>query len=188
MLPEERRQQIREWIKTRRNLKTSELCERFGVSEMTIHRDIKLLVEEGLVMKTYGGITLVREEPGKGVNPGECVYCHRPLDERLVYRLILSGNRTEEACCGHCGLLRHAQQRDQVVQALCYDFFTHTTINATLAWFVLDTAVNIRCCQPQVLTFENREFAEGFVKGFGGSVFRLEEAMERLQQKIRINS
>lgn len=49
---------------------------------------------------------------------------------------------------------------EEVLQAICHDFFMNTTRSAPLTWYVLDTTLNITCCQPQVLTFENREHAE----------------------------
>lgn len=184
MTPEERQNLIRDMIQTRYNMKISELSQIFSVSEMTIHRDIKLLIDEGLVIKTYGGITLVRKNPGVYQAQDECVYCHRKIDERLVYRMILTENRIENACCGHCGLLRHSQLDGEVIQAICYDFLTGTTVSAHLTWFVLDTEVDIRCCQPQVLAFENKNFAERFTKGFGGTVYGFQEAVRKIKEKV----
>ncbi|GGA57319.1 HTH-type transcriptional repressor YcnK [Kroppenstedtia guangzhouensis] len=184
----ERQKLIQELVQTRRNLKISDLSHMFGVSEMTIHRDIKPLIEQGMVMKTYGGFTLIRPEPGKDVDRDECVYCSRKIDDRLVYRLVLTENRVENACCGHCGLLRHHQLQDEVVQAICFDFFLGTTITASHAWYVMDTLVDIRCCQPQVLTFEHKEYAEGFVQGFGGSVLSFEQAVQHLQSKTTVKN
>lgn len=183
MLPQERQERIKELIQSRHNLKISELSELLGVSEMTIHRDIRPLVEKGIVMKTFGGIALVRKEPVNGADSNVCVFCYRKIDDRLAYRLILPNNRVECACCGHCGLLRHRQLKDRVIQAISYDFFSHTTVSAPLAWFVMDTKVDIHCCQPQVLIFERKDYAEGFVRGFGGAVLSFAEAMEKVHNK-----
>jgi DNA-binding MarR family transcriptional regulator len=189
MLAKERQAKIKELIKARKNLKMSELSQMLSVSEMTIHRDVKALVEEGLVIKTFGGITLANKESNSYQTSGsECVFCHRPLHDRFSYRLILSGNKVESACCCHCGLLRQAQLGGDVVQAICYDFLTHTTISALSAWFVMETAIDIRCCQPQVLPFDSKEHAESFVKGFGGTVVSMKEAMERVLSLMKQDS
>lgn len=187
MLPVERQHRIKELIQEKRSLKITELSKDIGVSEMTIHRDLKPLIDEGIVMKTFGGVTLVQEHSDKIPNADECVFCGHSIQERLAYRLILSNNKVEVACCAHCGLLRHQQLGDQVLQAISYDFLRQTTISAPLAWYVMDTSVHIGCCQPQVLTFEIREHADMFVKGFGGNVYTFHEAMDTISQKMNGN-
>lgn len=62
MLPFERQKQIRHLIQVEKVLRINELSERFNVSEMTIHRDIKRLLEEGLILKTSGGISLAEND------------------------------------------------------------------------------------------------------------------------------
>ena len=56
MLRPDRQKKIKEWILSEKSLKIGELSEQLGVSEMTIHRDLKPLIEEGLIVKTFGGI------------------------------------------------------------------------------------------------------------------------------------
>ncbi|GGE50084.1 HTH-type transcriptional repressor YcnK [Pullulanibacillus camelliae] len=179
MLPIERQRQIKALIQSKHHIKISELSRQFQVSEMTIHRDIKPLIEEGFIIKTFGGITLATNPSEESVSTS-CVYCSRPIKERLTYRLILDNNTTEIACCAHCGLLRHQQLGDKVVQAICFDFLHHTTISVSAAWYVMDTSLNIGCCQPQVLTFAERKHAEQFVTGFGGQVYTFHRATEKL--------
>ncbi|MDI6716592.1 MAG: DeoR family transcriptional regulator [Actinomycetota bacterium] len=185
MLASERREKIKKLVQSRNSVKISELSELLGVSEMTIHRDIKPLVEEGIVIKTFGGITYAknRSESIKR-SSDDCVLCGRKVDRRLSYKLILPDNEVESACCAHCGLLRHRQLGDQVIQAICYDFFSSTTISALSAWFVMDTSVDVGCCQPQVLTFGRKDQAEGFVKGFGGRVLSFSEAIDKVHVKM----
>ncbi|MCH1627908.1 DeoR family transcriptional regulator [Ferdinandcohnia quinoae] len=183
MLPIERQNKIREWIKTENTLKVSEISKRLGVSEMTIYRDVKPLVEEGLVLKTSGGITLTTT-PEHIQNKNNCTYCHKPIHSGMAYRLILNNEQIETTCCPHCGLLRHKQLGDKVVQAICSDFLRHTTISALHASYVLDTSLHVECCQPQVLVFEYQEHAKKFIKGFGGSVYTFSEAMTKVDQKM----
>lgn len=180
MMAQERQQKIREWVQQQKHLKVSELSERLKVSEMTIHRDIQVLVKEGLVIKTFGGMTLAPEPQPIAAAAVHCVLCHRTVQERNSYRLILNNHQIESACCCHCGLIRHRQMEHQVVQALCYDFLTYTTISAETAWFVMGSVVDIQCCSPQVLPLGSRTVAERFVKGFEGEVFSLHEAMNCL--------
>ncbi|GAQ19679.1 HTH-type transcriptional repressor YcnK [Oceanobacillus picturae] len=184
MLPLERKKRIRSLIEKERHIKIAELSNRFGVSEMTIHRDLKPLLEEGCIAKTFGGVTWKQDGQEANTKVQGCVFCGRGYSEGLAYRLILSNNRMETACCAHCGLLRHSQMDGEVMQAICSDFLTHTTISAPLSWYVMDTSVHMGCCHPQVLTFEWREYAEKFVKGFGGNVYSFEEAKIVLMQKM----
>ncbi|MEQ2526679.1 DeoR/GlpR transcriptional regulator [Robertmurraya yapensis] len=179
MLASERQKKIKELVTIRHSLKISELSEMFQVSEMTIHRDIKPMVESGIIEKSFGGISLVSRET-KGQNSNECVLCHRSLNQRLAFRLILTENRVETACCSHCGILRHQMLGDEVLETLCSDFFTDTTISATTASFVMDATIDLGCCQPQVIPFKHREHAEGFVKGFSGTVVSYTEAMGKV--------
>lgn len=184
MLPIERQRRIKELIQHNENMKISELSKLLSVSEMTIHRDIKPLIAEGLLVKTFGGITCIQQQKKQQLTSHTCIFCNSSVHERTVYRLILSDQKVEQACCAHCGLLRHRQQRSDVVQAISYDFLTQTTISAPLASYVLDTSLDIGCCQPQVLMFEWEEHADQFVKGFGGNVYSFNEAIEIVFNKM----
>lgn len=178
MLPAERQGKIKEWIQTEKMLRIGELSEYFQVSEMTVYRDIKPLVAEGIVSKTSGGITLAEDKHQAAPQQGTCVYCHKTIHSRMVYHLVLTDEKIETACCGHCGLLRHRQVEEKVSHGICHDFFTGTTTSAAMTWYVLGTTLNLGCCQPQVLSFENREHADKFINGFGGKVLGFRDAME----------
>lgn len=188
MLPYERRERIEALIRSNRTMKIAELSKALNVSEMTIHRDLKPLVEEGTVIKTFGGVSLVQHQLKDVLLINECVYCKKGINERLAYRLILTNKIMEVACCSHCGLLRHKQLGDNVFQAICYDFLRNTTISAHEAWFVMDTTLNMGCCKPQVLPFEHRHQAEQFVEGFEGRVLNFDEALKELSFKLANSS
>lgn len=183
MLPVERLNRIKELIFERDNMKISELSKELGVSEMTIHRDLKPLVEEGIIVKTFGGISLVHKEQTSS-NADTCILCSRSIHIKMAYRLILPNNKIEVACCVHCGLLRHRQLQSDTIQAICQDFLRQTTISASMATFVTNTSVDMGCCQPQVLAFEWEEHARKFVHGFGGDVHSFSEAMDVVYHKM----
>lgn len=187
MLPIERQHRIKELIQDNQNMKISELSKLLAVSEMTIHRDLKPLIEEGILAKTFGGIILVNDQQTQKKGQA-CVFCNSSIHEKTVYRLILLDNKIEMACCAHCGLLRHRQLGTSVIQAISYDFLRQTTISAPLAWYVFDTSIEIGCCQPQVLMFEWEEHANQFVKGFGGNVYPFHEAIEVVFDKMNEKS
>lgn len=185
MLPIERRKKIKEWIQINRSMKISELSKKLGVSEMTIHRDIKPLIQEGFIVKTYGGISFAQTEQ-KHTRINECAYCSRLINERFSFHLLLANKKTVKCCCAHCGLLWYRQNKNDVIQALCYDFLQQTTICASLASYVMDSSLQLGCCQGQPLPFERREHAEKFVKGFGGKVYTFRESMERIFQVMDV--
>lgn len=176
MLPIERKKQIEKLICEQEHLKISQLSKMFGVSEMTIHRDLAPLIAEGKIIKTFGGITCAQSINDQQKNA--CVYCYRDYQKQLAYRIILKDHTSEIACCAHCGLLRYRQIREQIDQLLARDFLRQTTINAKKAFYVLNTSLQINCCQPQVLTFEWIDHAKRFIKGFNGDIYTFQEALE----------
>ncbi len=176
MLHSARLDKIMRLLKERKHMKINELSELLGVSEMTVHRDVKKLLQEGHVIKTFGGVSYA--DAGKAGSRGgnDCSFCGKPSHDRIAYRLILENQSVETACCCHCGILRELQLGDQVQQSICRDFLTDTTINARAAFYVVDTSFDMRCCKPQVVPFERQSTAEGFARGFGGTVVSFAEA------------
>lgn len=85
MLPIKRRQQILAWVKEEESLRISEISKRLNVSEMTVYRDIKPLVENGQVIKTAGGITLNKPKQQLGQL---CVVCGKGAGSRLSVQIV----------------------------------------------------------------------------------------------------
>jgi len=162
-------------------MKISELSEKLAVSEMTIHRDLKPLIDEGYVIKTFGGVTLSSKE---AISRDTCVYCHSNIHYKLSFKLILQNGKTESTCCPHCGLLRYRQISGKVDQVICQDFLRMTTINAQGAYFVMESSLELGCCQPQVLPFEYEKHAKQFVKGFNGVIYSFDEALHIVYEEM----
>ncbi len=68
MLAQQRQSAILELIRQRGGVRVSHLVNRFGVSDMTIRRDLEVLAERGLIAKVHGGATLAG--PGSAEEPG----------------------------------------------------------------------------------------------------------------------
>lgn len=68
MLAQQRQQAILELVQQRGGVRVADLVREFGVSDMTIRRDLEVLAERGLVAKVHGGATALgtasTEEPG----------------------------------------------------------------------------------------------------------------------------
>lgn len=68
-LPAERRRRILELLRERGAVRASELGARFGVSEITIRRDLDSLARGGLLERSHGGATLLDGAPAMVVAP-----------------------------------------------------------------------------------------------------------------------
>lgn len=55
MLPVARKSKIKELVQEKKSVTVSELAKMFSVTEETIRRDLKILEEEGVLTRTYGG-------------------------------------------------------------------------------------------------------------------------------------
>ncbi|GIJ46435.1 DeoR family transcriptional regulator [Virgisporangium aliadipatigenens] len=68
MLAQQRQSAILDLIRREGGVKVSQLVHRFGVSDMTIRRDLEALADRGLVDKVHGGATIAG--PGSTEEPG----------------------------------------------------------------------------------------------------------------------
>ncbi len=176
MLGAQRRSQILELLRRQGSATVAELARRFGVTEMTVHRDLKRLHQEGALVKTFGG-ALARAE----VTPekGGCPLCGKEVSAHNAYQVLLSDGTQEVACCPHCGLLRQHALGRRVLAALVKDFITGVTLSAGEAWYVFGGNA-VSCCSPPVTAFHSRQLAEGFAAGLGGEVLDHGTATRRL--------
>src|SRR4051794_19482412 len=71
MLAVQRQQTILELVRLNGAVKVVDLVREFGVSDITIRRDLELLAERGLLAKVHGGATVIgagsTDEPGFAV-------------------------------------------------------------------------------------------------------------------------
>jgi DeoR/GlpR family transcriptional regulator of sugar metabolism len=181
MLPVERQQQIVKWLESEEFLSVTDISKRLNVSEMTVYRDIKSLMEQKKIMKTSKGITKWKEKQPSTI----CSYCHKPCLNRHSVQIITKEQRIEQACCPHCGLLRYADIREDVSQILCKDFLNDTTISAKTAYFLMDADLDLHCCYPQVLVFQSLKQIRQFQTGFGGQIYSFDEAILNIQSKMK---
>ncbi|TVX94100.1 DeoR family transcriptional regulator [Paenibacillus agilis] len=185
MLPIERRQQILTWVEQEGSLRVSDISSRLHVSEMTVYRDIKPLIDEQKVIKTSNGIAALPHRQAVSAVP-TCTYCYKTANTRYSVKLITKSQQIEHTCCAHCALLRYEDVECDVI--LCHDFLTDTTISAKMATFLFHADVNINCCQPTILTFDSYQQAMKFQTGFGGEIYRFEEAVQTLKQQMNAQS
>lgn len=182
MLPVERRKQIVSWLEKENTLRIPEISKRLQVSEMTIYRDVHHLVENKKVLKTSSGITLY---PKSKPTTKLCTYCFKHSTTRLAVRLIKLNDEVEHTCCAHCGLLRYKDIENEVTQIICTDFLKDTTISAKLATFLINSKLELHCCQPEVLVFDCYDHALKFQQGFGGTTYSFTDAIYTIQKEMK---
>jgi DeoR/GlpR family transcriptional regulator of sugar metabolism len=175
-IPSERQAQMMAWLQEEKRLTIKQLVARFGVSGMTIHRDLDQLAADGLVEKVHGGVVMCESaRPVRGetaVSPGSahviCQLCGGTVMERTGFVVMRQGGEKLAACCPHCGILLMQQVAD-VSSALTPDFLHGRPVNVFQAFFVVGSEVRV-CCLPSTICFANQSEAEKFQRGFGGAV------------------
>jgi DeoR family transcriptional regulator, copper-sensing transcriptional repressor len=171
----DREKKIVEILQKQGSASIQELAEVFGVSSMTIHRELDKLAETGIVQKKHGGAALATQ------SPAGCAMCGKPISERTAFIVQLENGEQKRACCAHCGLMIQSHAKD-AQQSLTADYLRGHIISAEQAVYILSSELTI-CCVPSVLSFGSRQDAEKFQKGFGGILANMEEALQYLNKK-----
>jgi DeoR family transcriptional regulator, copper-sensing transcriptional repressor len=172
----DREKKILELLKERGSLSIQELTRYFGVSNMTIHRELNKLAKAGIIKKKHGGVSLVTKSPTDEIN--QCTMCNKAVSERTAFIVHLENGEQKRACCAHCGLMIQSRAKD-VSQSLTADYLHGHIISASQAHYILGSEVVV-CCMPSILSFGSRLDAEKFQKGFGGAIASMDEAIEYL--------
>ncbi|MFI6758541.1 DeoR/GlpR family DNA-binding transcription regulator [Micromonospora sp. NPDC050417] len=82
MLAQQRQAAIVDRVRLTGGIRVSDLAGEFGVSDMTIRRDLDLLAERGLLAKVHGGATVA--ETGSTDEPGFAAKSARQLSEKAA--------------------------------------------------------------------------------------------------------
>ncbi len=184
MIPSERQAQIVAWLQDEKRLTIAQLAARFGVSGMTIHRDLDALAAQGLVEKVHGGAALRVSKRVVEVETAVCALCGGGVMSRTGFTIIRQNGEKLLACCPHCGILLMQQLADvasaDVASALTPDFLHGRRVNVFQAVFVVESEVRV-CCLPSTLCFATRQEAEKFQRGFGGEALDYADTVAHLR-------
>ena len=82
MLAQQRQAAILDRVRATGGVRVSELASEYGVSDMTIRRDLEALADRGLLAKVHGGATTV--SPGSAHEPGFAAKSDRQRDEKTA--------------------------------------------------------------------------------------------------------
>jgi len=189
----ERRKEILNWLEKDGVLSLAEIVDYFGVSKMTIHRDLERLEHSQALKRIHGGAASLKQLPKEeqessfeNLSQIKCLICNRPPSQQLLYTITLKNGEQKVACCPHCGISAHLMLGDQVVTALTADFLSGRLHSAQHSYFVMEGVVAY-CCKPSILTFDDEEMALRFQKGFGGKIGRFNDAMAFLKKETRLH-
>ena len=180
----ERQRSIYAFLKKRMVLTFPEIQAQFGISSMTAHRDINLLVQNELAEKYHGGVRLPTSEVSAR-HLDDCVYCQKPVSPRTAFVIHLADQRQVHACCPHCGLL-HLANLVEIRSAMGVDFLYGQWVNAKDAVYLAGSAINI-CCSPSVLCLDRAEDAVRLQAGFGGQILAFPQAVEFIRRAMQMD-
>jgi DeoR family transcriptional regulator, copper-sensing transcriptional repressor len=172
----DREKKILEHLQKQGSASIQELVDVFGVSNMTIHRDVNKLVGSGQIHKKHGGVSLAASSPTRTEN--QCAMCNKPISDRTIFIVRLETGEQKRACCAHCGLMIQSEEKNPS-QSLSADYLHGHMISANQAFYILGSELNI-CCVPSVLSFGSRQDAEKFQRGFGGTFANMQESIQYL--------
>jgi len=80
VLAAQRQAAILDAVQATGGVRVADLVDRFGVSDMTIRRDLEMLSDRGLILKVHGGATALR--PGATEEPGFAVKADLRIKEK----------------------------------------------------------------------------------------------------------
>ncbi len=187
----ERRQKLLEKLDEVGTLSLVEMVEYFGVSKMTIHRDLENLEQRRALKRIHGGAVRLanRQEDGTfdRLSQIKCLICNRPPSQQLLYTLTMKNGEQKVACCPHCGISAHLLLGDQVAMALTADFLSGRLHSAQHSFFIMGGVVGY-CCRPSILTFDSEEMAMRFQKGFDGKLGRFQDALAFLKKDMSLHA
>ncbi len=161
------------------------LANHFGVSLMTIYRDVRELEKEGKLLRKHGELVIKSQMESYEDTKDACAFCEKNVDKRLEFVYITSKGKKIKACCAHCGLLLYKNFKEGEIQScITKDFITGNPISCYSAYYVLNTSA-IPCCSPSVIAFAKEEDAQKFKKGFDGVVANFEEAVKIIEELMK---
>lgn len=170
----ERQHRILTLLGKESGLSAGDLSRRFQVSRMTIHRDLQSLFEQGLLLRIHGGAV------AKGVAhlsvKDFCSACERSLVPHQRSEVICADDSIVVACCAACGL-RQYSALPTAERLLVSDQIGGRMLPAEEAFFLINSLAS-PCCKPSLLSFASESEVALFQAGFGGSIARLDEAVE----------
>ncbi len=183
MKREVRQREILTLLDRESGVSAGDLAQRFQVSRMTIHRDLRSLLKQGLLLRIQGGA--VTKGLVRAATKNHCSACRRRLLPHQCCEILRADGSLDVACCTACGLRQFSVQ-PAAEQFLVGDQVSGRMLPAEDAYFLVNSLAS-PCCQPSFLSFASESEVALFQAGFGGSIARLDEALEFLRVAEGLN-
>ena len=177
MKRELRQREILTLLDKESGISAGSLAQRLQVSRMTIHRDLLSLREQGLLLRIHGGA--VTKGRARAAVEGQCSVCAGRLLPHQSCEIQGADGSLAVACCAACGL-RQFSLGSKATQLYVGDQISGRMLLAEEAFFLVNSLAS-PCCQPSLLSFAREDEVALFQEGFGGSIARLDEALEFLR-------
>lgn len=160
------------------------MTEHFGVSRMTIHRDLQALEAAGRIKRIHGG-AIPAVHPEQPSDQDFCTECSESPLPHQRYLLESADNSKDIYCCACCGLKKQLQHTSSGI-FYATDMISGRMLPAEDAYFLMRSSAN-PCCQPSILTFAEEAEASTFRSSFGGVLGRITEALDFLRTEQTLN-
>lgn len=109
----------------------------------------------------------------------KCPLCGMNIagNENTAYELSFTNGTVATYCCAHCGLYAQAMAKGEIKSARARDFISGEWQDPATMTFLFKSSA-VPACAPSWIAFGKKSEAEKFQKGFGGTVYGFEEALE----------
>ena len=171
----DREKKILEILQKQGSASIQELVGAFGVSSMTIHRELDKLAEAGIVQKKHGGVVLATQSPVWSVRDVQQTHLradsvHRAAGERRTKTRLLCPLRIDDP---------ESIQRCHAI--------SHRRLPAWTHYQRRSGGLHPRQRSDDLLCTKCAQFwvtagCEKFHKGFGGTLANIQEAIEYLHR------
>lgn len=109
----------------------------------------------------------------------KCPVCGMSIagNENTAFLVTMKAGGDVTYCCAHCGLWAMANEKDKVQSGKTRDLISGEWVDAAKAVY-LSKSKAVPACSPSWLSFGSKKEAELFKKGFGGTIYGYEKALE----------
>jgi nitrous oxide reductase accessory protein NosL len=124
-------------------------------------------------------VLLVLAVAGAATAQDKCQLCGMTIsgNENTAFVVTMKTGEEVTYCCAHCGLWVLATEKDKVQSAKTRDFISGEWVGAEKAVYLYKSKA-VPACSPSWIAFGSKKEAEMFKKGFSGTIYGYEAALQ----------